>query len=279
MPGKNYYQILGVSELANAEELKKAYRKLALKYHPDRNQGDKEAEEKFKDVNEAYAVLSDANKREQYDIFGPDFHLRFSQEDIFRNFDFSIFQEFGFGEALNRKKSSKGQDIIYELPLQLEDIIKTQKKTISYSLDGKHQQINIELYTGIADGQQLKIPGKGRPGFNGGPPGDFYIKIKILDHLIFQREGNDLYIDKEIKFSEAVLGTQIEVPTIEGKKLNLKVPAGTRSGSKMRLKGYGIPSRNGKIKGDAYVKINVDVPKKLSEEQKTLIEKLQELDL
>lgn len=275
MNGKNYYEILGVNELANSEELKKAYRKLALKYHPDRNLGDKYAEEKFKDINEAYAVLSDANKREQYDTLGADFMQRSSQEDIFKNFDFSTFEEFGFGN--NRKKSSKGRNIAYELNLKLEDIIKTEEKTISYSLNGIRQQVKIKIYPGISDGQALKIPDKGQPGANGGSPGDLYIKIKILEHPIFRREGNDLYTDKEIKFSEAVLGTQIEVPTIEGKKLKLKIPAGTKSGSKMRLKGYGIPSKKGR--GDAYVKINVEVPQKLSDEQEMLIKKLHDLNL
>lgn len=275
MNGKNYYEILGVSELANSEEIKKAYRKLALRYHPDRNSGNKDAEEKFKDINEAYAVLSDADKRQQYDILGADFMQRFSQEDIFKNFDFSMFEEFGFGN--NLKKSSKGRDVIYELNLRLEDIIKTEEKTISYNLNGVQQQVNIELYPGISDGQELKIPGKGQPGANGGRSGDLYIRIKVLEHPVFRREGNDLYMDKEIRFSEAVLGTQMEVQTIEGKKLNLKVPPGTKSGSKMRLKGYGIPSKKGR--GDAYIKINVDVPKEISEEQKTLIEKLRDLNL
>lgn len=279
MSDKNYYKILGINELANTEEVKKAYRKLAFKYHPDRNSGNKDAEEKFKNINEAYAVLIDTNKRAQYDTLGADFQHRFSQEDIFKNFDFSLFEEFSFGNIHNHKKSSKGRDIAYELTTHLEDIIKTEEKTISYSLDGIHQQIKIELYAGVSDGQKLRIPGKGRLGVNGGPPGDFYIKIKILDHPLFRREGNDLYMDKEIKFSEAALGTQIEIPTIEGKRLNLKVPAGIKSGSKMRLKGYGIPYRNGKSRGDAYVKISIDVPKKLSDEQKTLINKLQDLNL
>ena len=320
MPNKDYYKILGLNKSASPEDIKKAYRKLAMKYHPDRNKGNKIAEEKFKEISEAYAVLSDSEKKKQYDMFGAEgFQQRYSQDDIFSNFDFSnIFKEFGFGNIGGWKRGGgsgifnhifsgasrrssygaqsdpyssiftnfggrtgafKGQDVIYELPLHLQDIIKTEQKTISYNLGGINQQIKVKIPAGIADGNKLRLAGKGQPGPEGGPSGDLYVKIKILDHPIFHREGDDLYINREIKFSEAALGTKIEVPTIDGKRLSLKIPTGTQSGSKMRLRGHGMPRMNGGGRGDEYVKINVAVPKKLNKNQKVLLEELKDLGL
>ena len=320
MPNKDYYKILGLNKSASPEDIKKAYRKLAMKYHPDRNKSNKAAEEKFKEISEAYAVLSDSEKKKQYDMFGAEgFQQRYSQDDIFSNFDFSnIFKEFGFGNIGGWKRGGgsgifnhifsgasrrssygaqsdpyssiftnfggrtgtfKGQDVIYELPIHLEDIIKTEQKTISYNLGGSNQQIKVKIPAGIADGKKLRLAGKGQPGPEGGPSGDLYIKIKILDHPIFHREGDDLYINREIEFSEAALGTKIEVPTIDGKRLSLKIPTGTQSGSKMRLRGHGMPRMNGGGRGDEYVKINVAVPKKLNKKQKVLLEELKDLGL
>jgi curved DNA-binding protein len=320
MLNKDYYKILGLNKSASPEDIKKAYRKLAMKYHPDRNKSNKAAEEKFKEISEAYAVLSDSEKKKQYDMFGAEgFQQRYSQDDIFSNFDFSnIFKEFGFGNIGGSKRGGgsgifnhifsgasrrysygaqsdpyssiftnfggrtgafKGQDVIYELPLHLQDIIKTEQKTISYNLGGINQQIKVKIPAGIADGKKLRVAGKGQPGPEGGPSGNLYIKIKILDHPIFHREGDDLYINREIKFSEAALGTKIEVPTIDGKRLSLKIPTGTQSGSKMRLRGHGMPRMNGGGRGDEYVKINVAVPKKLNKKQKVLLEELKDLGL
>jgi len=320
MSNKDYYKILGVDKSASPENIKKAYRKLAMKYHPDRNKSNKEAEEKFKEISEAYAVLSDTEKKKQYDMFGAEgFQQRYSQDDIFSSYDFSnIFKEFGFGNAGGWKKGGgsgifnhifsgasrrpgsgaqsdpyssvftnfggrtghfKGQNVIYELPIHLQDIVKTEQKTISYNLGGINQQIKVTIPAGIADGKKLRLAGKGQPGPEGGPPGDFYIKIKILDHPVFQREGNDLSMNREIKFSEAALGTKIEVPTIDGKRLSLKIPAGTQNGSKMRLRGHGMPRMNGGGRGDEYVKIHIAVPIKLNKNQKALLEELKGLDL
>ncbi len=317
---KDYYKILGVNKSASAEEIKKAYRKLAMKYHPDRNKGNKEAEAKFKEMSEAYAVLSDEEKRKQYDMFGAEgFQQRFTQEDIFRGFDFSdIFQEFGFGHFGGRKRGGgasifdnlfsgatrgsgyrtkadrfnsfyggfgggtgaiKGQDIVYELPVHLEDIVQTSQRTISYNIGGRHEQVKVKIPAGIADGKKLRLAGMGQPGPEGGTPGNFYIKIKVLDHPLFKREGDDLHLNREIKFSDASLGTSIEVPTIDGKRLSLKIPAGSQSGSKLRLRGHGMPRMGGGGKGDAYVTVQVAVPIKLTKRQKELIEKFREEDL
>ena len=308
MSGKDYYQILGVSKSASKEEIKKSYRKLALKYHPDQNKGDKAAEAKFKAISEAYAVLSDAKKKKQYDMFGADgFNQRFSQEDIFRDVDFgTIFKEFGFGgrgRSQNifsqmfggqgqthfrtagtgqgnpfggQSQAIKGRDMVYELAITLEEAAKTTNKTISYSEGGPQKRVSVKVPEGIATGKKLRLPGKGQAGFNGGPNGDLYIQIKVLDHALFKREGDQLILNREIRFSEAAMGGEIEVPTIDGKTLRLKIPPGTQSDAKFRLKGYGMPRLKGGGRGDAFVVIAIEVPKKLNKKQKALVKELAE---
>ena len=312
MAGKDYYAILGVSRNASQDEIKKAYRKLALKYHPDRNKGNPEAEERFKEINEAYAVLSDPEKRRQYDMFGAEgFGQRFTQEDIFRNFDFSsIFSEFGLGgddfisrifghmgqgsgfgghrrrcqqeapfgfDFFSRQASpgtQKGQDITVELTISLEESVRGTEKLITYQLNGRQERVSVKIPPGIEEGKKLRLAGKGQPSPWGGPPGDLYIKIRIAPHPVFRREKNDLYLTRHVKLSEALLGTEISVPTLNGKTLKLKVPPGIQSHTKMRLKEQGVRSlANGK-KGDLYVEIVVDLPKKLTPEQRKLVEKL-----
>ena len=315
MAVKDYYKILGVSKSSSADEMKKAYRKLAMKYHPDRNKGDKNAEARFKDISEAYAVLSDKEKRKQYDMFGSEgFQNRFSQEDIFRDFDFgSIFREFGFegggrgrnvfsqifgGMGQNNFKSGsshfnspfgahggmsqplKGKDIVYELSLTLEDAFENSEKVISYQTSSnKQENVSVKIPAGISTGKKLRLQGKGNPGLNRGPNGDLYIQIKVLEHSLFKREADDLLLTMEIKYSEAVLGSEIEVPTIDTKRLRLKLPPGTQDNAKFRLKGYGMPHMNGKERGDAYVIINISIPKKLNKKQEELIQKISEAGL
>jgi len=312
---KDYYKILGVSKSSSADEMKKAYRKLAMKYHPDRNKGDKNAEARFKDISEAYAVLSDKEKRKQYDMFGSEgFQNRFSQEDIFRDFDFgSIFREFGFegggrgrnvfsqifgGMGQNNFKSGsshfnspfgahggmsqplKGKDIVYELSLTLEDAFENSEKVISYQTSSnKQENVSVKIPAGISTGKKLRLQGKGNPGLNRGPNGDLYIQIKVLEHSLFKREADDLLLTMEIKYSEAVLGSEIEVPTIDTKRLRLKLPPGTQDNAKFRLKGYGMPHMNGKERGDAYVIINISIPKKPNKKQEELVQKIKEAGL
>ena len=310
MSGKDYYEILGVSKSASKDEIKKAYRKLALKYHPDKNKGDKGAEAKFKDISEAYAVLSNAEKRKQYDMFGADgFNRRFTQEDIFRDVDFgSIFKEFGFGgmgRGQNifsqifggmggkaqfrgagarqedpfagfggRSQTLKGQDLVYELTLTLEEAAKITDKVISLAEGGARKEISVKVPAGISTGKKLRLPGKGQVGPYGGSKGDLYIQIKVLEHSLYKREGDDLVLGREIKFTDAILGTEIDVPTIEGKTLRLKIPPGTQSNAKFRLKGYGMPHMNGSGRGDEYVHVTISVPKKLNKKQQALVKEL-----
>jgi curved DNA-binding protein len=300
MAARDYYGVLGVAKGASDDEIKRAYRKLAMKYHPDRNPNKKEAEERFKEINEAYAVLSDKEKRKQYDTFGAEgFHQRFSQEDIFRGFDFDeilsgLFGSrgrrefrfggrggFDFGDLFGKqggyqdagRMPQRGEDIVYEIPISLEEAAAGGEKRVSYRKNGRLEEVSVRIPRGIPSGKKLRLAGKGMEGRNGGPPGDLYLQVSIGEHPVFSREGDDLIVEKEINFSDAVLGTTVEVPTLEGTK-KVKVPPGTQSHTKMRLKGLGMPHFRGEGKGDEYVKVIVRVPKKVSEKSKGLIQEL-----
>jgi curved DNA-binding protein len=307
MPGKDYYKILEVPRTATQEEIKKSYRKLAMKHHPDRNKGDKTSESKFKDINEAYAVLSNEEKRKQYDTFGAEgFGRRFSQEDIFRDFDFSsIFKEFGFGGGGNvfsqffggpgrgfsgsrgygrdasfqdfqgRPQVIKGQDLTYEMALSLEEAATSTTKVISYHEGGRQETVSVKVPAGISSGKKLRLSGKGAASPHGGPNGDLYVLIRVLDHLVFKREGDDLALTKEIKFTEALSGSEVEVATIDQKTLRLKIPPGTQNHAKFRMKGYGMPRMDGDGRGDAYVQVSIAVPAKLNKKQKALLKEME----
>ena len=300
MAGRDYYDILGVKKNASAEELKRAYRKLAMKYHPDRNPNRKEAEERFKEINEAYAVLSDKEKRKQYDTFGSEgFRQRFSQEDIFRGFDFDDILSGLFGRRGRKESRSgqrggfdfgdifygqspyqnagrmpqKGEDVIYELTISLEEAASGGEKRVAFQKNGKVEEVSVRIPPGISTGKKLRLSGKGLGGVNGGPPGDLYLQISVEEHPTFSREGDDLVVEKGIRFSEAVLGTTVEVPTLEGIK-KVKVPPGTQSHTKMRLRGLGMPRFQKEGRGDEYVKVIVSVPKKVGDKSRKLFEEL-----
>jgi curved DNA-binding protein len=304
MPETDYYKILGVNKNASDEDIKKSYRKLAMKYHPDHTKGDKSAEEKFKKVSEAYAVLSDKEKRKQYDTFGANgFQQRFSQEDIFRGFDLGdILKEFGFGGGSHfagdgrgmrfsfggetpfggyhrQQAQQKGSDLIYELPLTLQEIATGTSKTVSLQHRGHTEKITVKIPKGMISGKKLRIAGKGEQGVYGGPSGDLFIQAKVLPSPVYEIEGYDLYIKREIKLSEAILGSNVSVPALSGKDLSLKIPPGTKHKTKMRLSGHGLPRMHGKGQGDLYVRIYINMPKKLSKEQKKLIERLADTGL
>lgn len=310
---EDYYQVLGVDKKATAEEIKKAYRKLAVKWHPDKNPNNKSAsEEKFKKISEAYAVLSDPEKRQNYDNFGSadQFRQQYSQEDIFRGFDLDeILRSFGFGGSRGGGKTTfrtgrrgggggyqeyddpfsnifgggghqyanmpqKGQDAEYNLSVSLEESVIGADKKISLQMENRIEDINVKIPAGISSGKKLRLPGKGLSGVNGGPNGDLYLNINVLPHPIFARDGNDLYIEKTIRFTQAALGTTIDVPTLDGTTKRLKIAPGTQNNTKIRMKGFGVPGLKGAPKGDQYIKINVEVPKKLTEKQMKIIEQL-----
>ena len=296
MPETDYYKILGVNKKDSDSDIKKAYRKLAMKYHPDHTKGDKKAEEKFKEISEAYAVLSDNEKRRQYDEFGASgFHQRFSQEDIFKGFDFSnIFSEFGFGGGSRsgvkfsfggnspfgscpkhqRQAQIKGADRIYELHLTPREVAEGTKKTVALQHQGNSEKISVKIPKGMITGKKIRLSGKGDQSQYGGPSGDLYIQSKVMDDPVFKVDEYDLYINKDIKLTEAILGTSITIPTLLDKKLSLKIPPGTEHKTKMRLVGHGIPHLQGNAKGDLYVNVHIKMPKDLSDKQKKLIKNL-----
>jgi curved DNA-binding protein len=320
MAAKDYYKILGVSKTATEAEIKKAYRKLAMKYHPDKTKGDKAAEEKFKEVSEAYAVLSDKDKRQEFDTYGSEgFKQRFSQEDIFRDFNFEdVLKGFGFnmgggpggrgqkfsfraggdpfggmggqtfggmggqpfgGGMGGQPFQSKGADLVYEMPLTLAEVASGAQKTVSFSHKGRQEKISVNIPPGMVSGKKLRLSGKGEPSTTGGPAGDLFIQSKVLADPVFGVENLDLVVNRQIKLSEALLGTSVEVPTLDGKTQSLKVPPGTKHQTKMRLAGRGLPEMNSRKKGDLFVRILVETPKKLTEEQKRLIKQLAELGI
>ncbi len=297
---EDYYKTLGVGKTASGDDIKKAYRKLALKYHPDKNPGSKPAEEKFKKISEAYAVLGNPEKRKQYDSFGSQeaFSRSFSQEDIFRGFDLNDILK-GLGGFRGQKQSSytnddpfsqlfgnqqynrpvprKGRNLEYNLSISLEDAHSGAEKRISFKMDdGELNEITMKIPKGIDTGRKLRLTGKGLPGSNGGLPGDLFINITVVPHPVFTRDGDDIYIQETITFSQAVLGTSIDVKTLGGETKRIKIPALTQNNTRIRMKEFGVPHFKKTGKGDQYVRIAVDIPKKLTKKQSDLVKQLSE---
>ncbi len=293
----DYYKILGLPKTASQDEIKKAYRKLARKHHPDLNPNDKEAHKKFQQINEANEVLSDVEKRKKYDQYGQDWknadafaQSRQSQgrqrtysdaggqtSGDFEGSDFSDFFESMFGGSTGprtgRQQSYKGPDYQASLRLTLKEALTTHQRTIT--IDGKNVRITIPA--GIADGQKIKLKGYGAPGTGNGPNGDLYITFEIAGDPSFTRLGNDVYITAEIDLFTAILGGETTIETLTGKLL-LKVQPGTQPGSKVRLKGKGFPVyRHEDQYGDLFVTYQVLLPVNLNQEEKDLFRKLSEL--
>ena len=300
---EDYYKILGVNKDALPDEIKKAYRKLALKYHPDKNPGNKEAEEKFKKMSEAYAVLSDDQKRKNYDQFGSadSFKQRFSQEDIFRGFDVNeIFRDLGFNFTGNARQGGfsrtvsfedlfggqgygrrpqKGEDLFYNISISLEESVFGAEKKIMIKKSGHAEEIQFKIPKGINSGKRLRLTGKGEASLSGGPSGDLYLNISLLPHPIFVRDGNDIYLSRSVMYSQAAMGTVLDVPALDGSTKRIKVPPGTQSNTKIRMKGLGVPATRQSAAGDQFVKINIDVPRQLDEKQARLIKEMAEAGL
>lgn len=292
MAQTDYYEVLGVKKGASIDEIKRAYRKLAVKYHPDKNPGDKQAEERFKEINEAYAVLSDPKKKEQFDQFGStNFHQKFSQEDIFRGFNVDdMFRDQGFGtddifsrifgDALRRQRggghgrmAAKGEDFSMEIQVTFRDAYDGAEKRVAFMRDGVREELSVKVPAGIESGAKLRVAGRGAAGRMGGSPGDLFLTVIVGQDPLFTREGADLVLNHEVRFSQAVLGGQIEVPTMSGTK-RIKIPSGIQAGTKVRLKGLGFPRVGEQARGDMYVRIAVHVPEKLSHRQRELVEQL-----
>ena len=295
---KDYYKILGITKSATDQEIKRAFRKLAIKYHPDKNPDDPVAAEKFKEINEANEVLSDPDKRKKYDELGTNWQ-HFQQGGGQQDFDWSQWQQpgggtyyyegdpsdafgadfsdffknifGGMGSRTSRGRAAfKGQDYQAELQLSLDEAYHGTKRVIQLH----NQKIRVTTKPGTADGQTLRIKGKGGPGIQGGPAGDLYLKIHIFPHPKFEREGDHLIQNIEIDLFKAVLGGKIRVDTFTG-TVQMHIPAGIQSGAKLRLKGKGMPAYGKKNKlGNMYVLIQVRIPHNLSGEEKELYEKL-----
>lgn len=349
---KDYYDILGIEKGANDVDIKKAFKKLALKYHPDRNPDNKEAEEKFKEINEAYQVLSDPEKKSRYDQFGTaDFNGGGFEGGFGGGFDFSdlgdIFGDifgggfggFGSSSRANPNAPRKGADIESTINLTFEESIfgcqkeininkhencdtckgtgakpGTSKKTcdkcggkgrinvqrmtpfgvssVTSTCDKCHgtgtvietpcsicrgtgkvrkaKAISVKIPAGVDNGNIIPLRGQGEPGTNGGPSGDLYINLRVARHKTFERRGTDIYIEEHISVGKAILGAELKVETVDG-EVSYKVPAGTQSNTTFRLRGKGVPKVNGTGRGDQFVKIIVDIPKKLNEKEREAI--------
>lgn len=294
----DYYKILGVDKSASADDIKKAYRKLARTHHPDLNPNDKEAHKKFQQINEANEVLSDPEKRKKYDQYGENWQhaeqferarqsgdgqgfsgfgsggQAFSQE--FGEGDFSDFFESLFGaggRGGSRTAAFRGQDYQAELRLSLRDAATTHQQTLNVNGNA----IRITIHAGIENGQKIKLKGHGAPGVNGGPAGDLYITFLIDDDPTFKRAGADLYTTTDVPLYTALLGGEVLIETLTG-TLKLKVPPETANGAKVRLKGKGFPvyKQEGSF-GDLYVTYNVVLPTHLSDKEKELFQQLSKL--
>lgn len=301
MSKKDYYSILGVARNASDEELKKSYRKLAMKYHPDKNPGDKKAEDSFKELTEAYDVLSDAKKRQMYDQFGfagggagagpggfgggpggfgGGNYGGYSQDsEGFQDIFGDLFGDvFGGGRGpFNRSRSRKGADLRYTLNVTFEEAASGTEKVISFVRQRSNKEdpakLSVKVPAGVKQGQRLRLPNEGDSLPQGGSPGDLYVIINVLEHMIFKREDDDVILDLPVSYTDAILGTTAEVPTLTG-KVSLKVPAGTHSGQVLRVKGKGFPKSGGYGAGDMLVRILIDTPSNLSSKQKDLLEEL-----
>lgn len=288
----DYYKILGVSKTATESDIKKVYRKLARKYHPDLNPNNKEAEKKFKEINEANEVLSDPEKRKKYDEFGKDWkhadefkkarqqqqtYNKANPQQGYEEFsgDFSDFFESMYGNSGGRSRQTKfrGQDLNAELHLNLKDVYTSQKQTLT--VNGKN--IRLTFPAGIENGQIIKINGHGTPGVNGGPNGDLYITFSIKNDTKFKRDGSNLYTTADVDLYTALLGGDVLIDTFDG-KVKLKVAPETQSGTKIKLKGKGFPVYKKENEfGDLYVTYQVKLPTNLSDKEKELLTELQKL--
>jgi len=285
----NYYEILGLSKGASDDEIKKAFKKKAMKFHPDRTGNDKSAETKFKEAKEAYDVLSDPQKKSMYDQYGTtDFGGGFgggfggrSQggfnasgfEDVFEDLFGDIF---GGGRARNPNRAYKGADLEYHLQLTLEEAAFGIEKVVKFRTKNEDKEISVSIPAGVDNGDRVRLSGKGEPGINQGPPGDLFIRVVLEKHSIFERDGNNLYCNVPISFAEATLGAEIEIPTLSNNKVSIDIPPGTQTGKYFRLRGKGIKSVRGGNIGDLMCSVQIETPVNLSNEQKNILLQFEE---
>ncbi len=326
MAAKDFYQILGVSRKASDKEIKQAYRRLARKYHPDVNPGNPSAEAKFKEINAAYEVLSDPEKRKKYDQFGDkwqyadqfagwqqgsfgdharqgatvfDFGDAFGEGDLGGIFD-GLFR--GFGTRTASRRPRRGRDIEQPIEVTLEEAYHGSTRTIGtqaesvcdvcngrgalgnapcYTCGGtgrvlRQQRLEVKIPPGVKDGSRIRVAGKGGPGSAGGSSGDLYLVVTVQPHSIFQRKDSDLQVEVAVPITDAILGGEVEVPTLKG-KVALKIPPETQNGRVFRLAGQGMPVMGNTKKGDLLAKVNIVLPTKLTERERELFRELRKL--
>lgn len=302
---KDYYGILGVDKKVSQEEIKKAYRKLAKKYHPDANPGNKEAEEKFKDISEAYEVLGDEEKRKQYDTLGSGFNFQGGFDfdpsqfgfDNF-NYDFSGSGSGGYSDFFNmffgdgsfnfrdifsnegsgfrrRSHSRKGKDLQLELEVTLEEGLKGAEKKISFRRENQNKSLSFKIPKGVKDGEKIRLKGQGESGVNGGANGDLYLTVKMRSKAREKLEGIDITTSIDVFPWDAALGSEVSVETLDGKIL-VKIPAGIQTDTKLRIPGKGYIDRQGR-RGNLYIKIRIVNPKQINKEMIKLFERLREI--
>jgi len=312
MEFKDYYATLGVTKAASEKEIKQAYRKLARKFHPDVNPGDKASEARFKDINEAYEVLGDTAKRGKYDELGANWRqyeqaqrtgganpfagwnatpgggqgggfrtmTQEEMEDLFG--DTNPFSDFfttffgGSGEPAGGARSGRsgrtrtrgGRDVEHELDLTLDEAYHGTTKRLALSHGGASRTVDVRIPAGVGEGSRVRVPGEGEPGTGGGPAGDLYLRLRLAPHPTFERRGQDLHTTVAVPVPTAVLGGEVEVPTMAGKSVRLKIPPFTQNGQIFRLKTYGMPARGSHAQGDLYAKVEAQIPTTLTAEER-----------
>ncbi len=299
----DYYKTLEIKKTATADEIKKAFRKLAVKYHPDKNTGNPQAETKFKEINEAYETLKDPEKRKKYDQFGQDYQkyegagsgggqydfsgnrngggyaqYETNFDDAFGQGGFSSFFEQMFGGKTGASgfgsAASAGRDLEAEMTITLQEAYFGTTRTISVN----KQQLRINIKAGTTDNKKLRLKGKGEKGSNG-QSGDLYIYVKVEKHPTFERKGDDLYCNVKVDLYAAVLGGKVQIPTIKGSPINIPIPKGAQNGQKLRLKNLGMPLYGKSDKfGDMFVKLRIEIPTKLSDKEESLFKELSRLN-
>ncbi len=295
MANEDFYQVLGVGKNASEDEIKKSYRKLAREYHPDRKPDDKQAAEKFKQIQQAYDVLGDAEKRKKYDMYGAGFegmgggnygHPGSGPIDLEQIFggggaggvDFGDLFGGGFGGGGQRRtRPRKGRDIQSEITIPFHLAAEGGKYELSIHRGSGRETLTATIPEGIHQGATIRLAGQGEPSMTGGPPGDLLVKVKIAPHPYFKRDGANILLEVPITITEAILGAKIDVPTLSAGEVTVTVPPGTSSGAKLRLRGKGVLDKKTKQKGDQLITIKVTVPKTISEEAKKLAEQLADL--
>lgn len=295
MANRDYYDVLGVSRTASAEEIRKAYKKIARESHPDRNPDDPSASERFKEATEAYETLGDEENRKKYDQFGPNYkhagHNPFGAgghqvdlNDLFGEGGIDLGDLFGgaFGGGRRRgpraQPATKGQDLRTSITVAFSVAYSGGTYSLSVQKGGKPETLDVKLPAGIKDGATMRLAGQGHPGIHGGPNGDMLVTVKVSPHPYFKRDGDHVVLELPISLSEAALGAKIDIPTLAGGEVTLTIPPGTASGATLRLKEKGFPDPKTGARGDQRVKIKIVPPKSVSEEGRELLKQLDETD-